>query len=87
MAKKLFLVHRAPRNHRRQEREQERRRTRATAYKEENASSDEEMRPGAAAVAGVFTGPSSQAEPQGPSAFDEQFLIILLNWQNPTKKR
>jgi hypothetical protein len=40
---------------------------------------DEEMRPGAVAMAGVFTGPTSPSilsEPWGPSKFDEQSLIM-----------
>jgi hypothetical protein len=46
---------------------------------EEDASSDEEIRPGAVFVAGVFTGPprpSVLSEAQGPSAIGEQSTII-----------
>jgi hypothetical protein len=46
---------------------------------EEDASLDEEMRPGAVAVAGEFTGPtipSILSESQGPSAIDEQSVIM-----------
>jgi hypothetical protein len=46
---------------------------------EDDVSSDEEIRPGAVAVAGLFTGrtiPSFLSEPQGPSALDEQSTIM-----------
>jgi hypothetical protein len=61
--------------------ELQRREIRATADEEEDASSDEEMRREAVAVAGsgVFTGPTSPSvlsEPQAPPAFDEQCLAI-----------
>jgi hypothetical protein len=46
----------------------------------EDASLDEEMRPGAVAVPAVFTGRTSPSvlsgEPRGPSAFDQQSLIV-----------
>jgi hypothetical protein len=60
-----------------------RRKVRATADEEEDtfldASSDEDMRPGAVAVAVAFpgaTGPSALGEPPGPSARSEPSLII-----------
>jgi hypothetical protein len=60
---------------RRQERE---RREKRANDEEEDTSSDEEMRPGAVAMAGLFTGrtsPSVLSESQAPSA-SEPFLII-----------
>jgi hypothetical protein len=62
----------------RQERERRERSANNDEEEEEDASSDEEMRPGAVAVAGVFTVPTSPSvnESQGPSAIDEQSVIL-----------
>jgi hypothetical protein len=60
----------------RQERE---RRELEANNEEEDASLDEERRPGAVAVPAVFTGPTrppALSEPRGPSAFDQQSLIV-----------
>ncbi len=60
--------------------ERERRELRENNDEEEvDASSDEEMRPGAVAVAGTFpgaTGPSVLRKPRGPSARSEPSLIV-----------
>jgi hypothetical protein len=58
---------------RRQEREQ------GELRPTEDASLDEETRPGAVAMPGLFTGrtsPSALSQPQGPSAIDEQSTIM-----------
>jgi hypothetical protein len=63
----------------RQEREQ--RELKANNDEEEDASSDEEMRPGALAVAGVFTGlasPSVLSEPRGPYTKEPSLIIAEL---------
>jgi hypothetical protein len=54
--------------------------TRAT-NEEDYESSDEDMRPGAVAVAGAFTGPTGPfalSEPRGPSASDPSLIIAEL---------
>jgi hypothetical protein len=63
---------------RRKERE---RRELEAKNEEENASSDEEMRPGAVAVTGGFTGPtgpSALSEPRGPSASEPSLITAEL---------
>jgi hypothetical protein len=63
---------------RNQQKGRERRELKAN-NEEEDASLDEERRPGAVAVPAVFTGPTrppAVSEPRGPSAFDQQSLIV-----------